>query len=88
MTFKKNLEDYFIIGEKYMIIGYCESILECTGIIKYNDCPGFFCGIHGKFGQCDGQYKPTFKGYSDGLCAYAIDGYDRFIRIQNTNERW
>lgn len=88
ITFKKNLEEYFIIGKEYIDVDGGREIIICTDIIPYDGCHGYHCGKNNKLGECDGQYKPAFNGYPDGRCAYQSGGADRFIRVHNTNERW
>lgn len=88
ITFEENLREYFIIGESYIMVDNSNRIVKCTGFKDYQNCHGYACGKNIKLGICDGMCRPTFDNYPNGCCAYRGCGTDRFIRIQNTNERW
>lgn len=88
ITFKENLEKFFIPGVKYRDVKYPNVILMCTGVINNKNCKGFYCGTNEILGECDGQCKPTFVGFSNGLCATNLDGSNRYMPVLDTNEKW
>lgn len=92
-SFEENLKEYFIIDAEYIMLDHSNKIIvTCTGFVNKNFCMtsslGSNCTANVKLGLCDGQWKPTFEEYPRGYCAYRGAGDDRFVRVQNTNERW
>ena len=84
MSFEDNIKKFFIAGKQYLNLD-SNTIHTYVKYYHRSGCDAGDCGTNATLGTCDG-IDLIFIDINE--CPYRENGFDRFIPIENTDERW